>query len=105
MGWVTEKAKRISEKQRELQDARQWELHAAEVIKREVHLFFERICEQITQDVNEFNQEHGEADPVYCERLGKIGSGFNCEVGIGDQIAEGQQGSPVGWHTSMVRRD
>jgi hypothetical protein len=37
--------------------------------------------------------------------LRKVGDGFEGEVRVGDQIAEGQQGSPVGWHTFMVRRD
>ena len=69
MGWATDEANRIAERQRSVQDARRWELHVAEIIKRDAKPFFERTCEQIEQDVSEFNQAHGKIDPIYYERF------------------------------------
>jgi hypothetical protein len=69
MGRAAEEAKRIIEAQRVLQDARQWELHVSEMIKRGAHPFFEKVCEALKHEVEEFNQVHGTVDPIYCRQL------------------------------------
>lgn len=55
MGWAKDQALKIAEEEQKLSEERKWQLHCADLIRRECPAFFEQLANQIETYVTEFN--------------------------------------------------